>query len=342
MNRSPELTQLLEKYLKGICTAEETKVVEDWYANLYENFQGSADQVPAFDKMKLFKRIKQHADDFDHYEKPRNNKIFTLFTSKIALGAIAAMLILIIGINYLKPLLGTETNSAIAAKPDHIELNNITAAIVEHKLPDGSLVWLKPGSSLVYDKINKDAEREVKFSGEAFFEVAKDAAHPFIIQAEEMKIKVVGTSFNVIAIPASRTFKVLVVTGRVQVTARDKSGTANSVFLMPKQQASFNLNSQKIVQSLLTETQLKKQYWKPFTLNFSDDATMGMVAAELEKAFNVKVRFSNPDIVNCHLKVDFNNQQLPEIINYLEKLLDVTCEMTDGGTLEITGEGCAK
>lgn len=342
MNRSPELPQLLEKYLKGICTPEENRIVEDWYANLDEHSHVWADEVPAFDKMKLFERIKQHADDFDHYEKPRNSRIFTLFTSKIALGAIAAMLILIIGINYLKPLHITENHSGFAARYSRIELNNNTAATVENKLPDGSFVWLKPGSSLVYEKRNKDAEREVKFTGEAFFEVAKDAAHPFIIQAEEMKIKVVGTSFNVIALPASRTFKVLVVTGRVQVTARDKSGTANSVFLMPKQQASFNLNSQKIVQSLLTETQIKKQYWKPFTLNFTDDATVGMVATELEKAFNVKVRFSNPDIANCHLKVDFNNQQLPEIINYLEKLLDVTCEMTDGGTLEITGEGCAK
>jgi hypothetical protein len=69
---------------------------------------------------------------------------------------------------------------------------------------------------------------------------------------------------------------------------------------------------------------------------------MGMVSKELEKAFQIKIQFSDPNLANCHLKVDFNNQQLPEIINYLEKLLDVTCEMLDGGTLKITGEGCAE
>jgi ferric-dicitrate binding protein FerR (iron transport regulator) len=155
-----------------------------------------------------------------------------------------------------------------------------------------------------------------------------------------MKIRVLGTSFNVIALPKSRTFKVSVVTGKVQVSANDKSGKSASVYLTPKQQASFHLTSRKIVQTVLSETQLKKQYWKPFTLNFSDDATMAMVAKELEKAFQVKIEFSDPNLANCYLKVDFNNQQLSEIINYLEKLLDVNCEIIDGSTLKISGEGC--
>jgi ferric-dicitrate binding protein FerR (iron transport regulator) len=220
-------------------------------------------------------------------------------------------------------------------------LYNNTAAIVEKRLPDGSAVWLKPGSHLNYERKNEESNREVTFTGEAFFDVAKDAAHPFIIHANEMKIRVVGTSFNVIALPNSRTFKVSVVTGKVQVTGRGKSGETESVFLTPKHQASFNLSSQKIVQTELSEVQLKKQYWKPFSLNFSD-ATMDVVAKEMQKAFQVKVEFSDADIARCHLKVDFDNQQLPEIISLLEKLLDVSCELVDGSTLKITGEGCSE
>lgn len=341
MRSLPIRTELLEKYLNGSCSIDEKRVVEDWYLNLESNINMSTpSQIPVFDKLRVFEKIQQHVQKFDHTELPRKARIISFSGHIRKLVAVAALLILILGTYFFTRTPIVKPTESLANKSDHILLNNSTSVITQKNLPDGSTVWLKPGAILTYDRKNDDADRDVTFTGEAFFEVAKDAKHPFIIRAEEMMIRVVGTSFNVTALPKSRTFKVSVVTGKVQVTARDKSGIPASVYLTPKQQASFNLSSQKIVQTLLSETQLKKEYWKPFTLNFNEDATMGMVSKELEKAFQVKIKFSNPDLVNCHLKVDFNNQQLPEIISYLEKLLDVSCEMLDGGTLKITGEGC--
>jgi ferric-dicitrate binding protein FerR (iron transport regulator) len=143
----------------------------------------------------------------------------------------------------------------------------------------------------------------------------------------------------VIALPGNKVFNVAVVTGKVEVTAQNKAGKKEWVFLTPKEQASYSPNTKKIVQSLLTETQLKYQFWKPFSLSFGD-AAMETVSRELEKAFQVKVSFSDPALANCHLRVDFNNQQLPEIMSLLEMLLDVNCELTEGNVLRITGEGC--
>jgi ferric-dicitrate binding protein FerR (iron transport regulator) len=340
MKPRPIPTELLEKYLKGTCTIEEKRVVEDWYFDLDGDEAESASPVPAFEKMKLFEKIKQHVEDFEGEERPRQAKVVLLSGRIKAAAAVAALFLLICGVYYFTQSTVSTGPAPVAYKADYITLQNSTSAIVERKLPDGSSVWLKPGSKLTYERKNEEADRDVTFTGEAFFEVAKDAKHPFIIRADEMNIRVLGTSFNVIALPKSRTFKVSVVTGKVQVTAKGKSGQSESVYLTPKQQASFNLNSQKIIQTQLSETQLKKQYWKPFTLNFSEDATMAMVSKELERAFQVKIEFSDPDLANCYLKVDFNNQQLPEIIDYLEKLLDVSCEMLDSGTLKITGQGC--
>ncbi len=340
MKDLPIQPELLDKYLKGNCSIDEKRVVEDWYFNLDHDSTFSTRQMPVFEKMKMFEKIKQHIENFDHDKQPLQGRVIFISRRLRSVAAVAAFLILICSLYFFTRTQTITTSSPVATKADHIILNNNTSAIVHRRLPDGSSVWLKPGSSLIYERKNEEADRGVTFTGEAFFEVAKDAKHPFIIHAEEMRITVVGTSFNVIALPTSRTFKVSVITGKVQVTAQDKSGRSESVYLTPKQQASFNLTSKKIVQTLLSETQLKKHYWKPFTLNFSEDATMRMVSNELEKAFQVKIEFSNPDIANCHLKVDFNNQQLPEIISYLEKLLDVSCEMIDGSTLQITGEGC--
>jgi len=340
MKPLPIQTELLEKYLEGSCTIDEKRVVEDWYLNLDDDINLSTPPMPVFDKIKIFEKIRQHVENVDYYKQPVPTRLISIARRFRSIAAVAALLILIFGIYFFTKTQNIASLAPVANKADYIILNNNTFVIVQKRLPDGSAVWLKPGAILIYERKNEDADRDVTFTGEAFFEVAKDAKHPFIITADEMKIKVVGTSFNVIALPKSRTFKVAVVTGKVQVTAQHKSGRLESVYLTPKQQGSFNLSSQKILQTVLSETQLKNQYWKPFTLNFSDDATMLMVSKELEKAFEVKIEFSNPDIANCNLKVDFNNQQLPEIISYLEKLLDVSCELIDGGTLKITGEGC--
>jgi ferric-dicitrate binding protein FerR (iron transport regulator) len=346
MNPPPVHPELLEKYLKGVCTPEEKRMVEDWYFELDKNAETT--QVPAFDKLKLLNKIQQQVADLNEVELADVEENEQLAPAKIVrfprrltwMAGVAAVLVVVLGVGFFLRS-GTTSPSEVASRSEHIVLYNNTAAIVEKTLPDGSAVWLKPGSNLTYERKDEESNREVTFTGEAFFDVAKDAAHPFIIHASEMDIRVVGTSFNVIALPTSRTFKVSVVTGKVQVTGKDKSGKMESVFLTPKDQASFNLSSQKIVQTVLSETQLKKQYWKPFSLKFSD-ATMDVVSKELQKAFQVKVEYSNADIANCHLKVDFENQQLPEIISLLEKLLDVSCELVDGSTLTITGEGCSE
>jgi len=347
MNPSPAHPELLEKYLKGVCTLEEKRMVEDWYFELDKN--AKATQFPDFDKLKLLDKIQMQVADLNElelsevkeYETPAPAKILRFSKQLAWMAGVAAIFIVVLGVGFFARKNGATVSSETAKKSEHIVLYNNTAAIVEKKLPDGSAVWLKPGSKLTYERKNEESNREVTFTGEAFFDVAKDALHPFVIYANEMNIRVVGTSFNVIALPTSRTFKVSVVTGKVQVTGLGKSGKTESVYLTPKHQASFNLSSQKIVETELSEVQLKKQYWKPFSLNFSD-ASMDVVAKEMQKAFQVKVEFSNADIANCHLKVDFNNQQLPEIISLLEKLLDVNCELVDGSTLKITGEGCSE
>ncbi len=349
MKPSPIQPELLEKYLKGVCTPEEKRMVEDWYFELDKNGETVVTQVPGFDKLKLLNKIQQQVADLNEFgiadveehEAQAPAKLIRFPKRLTWIAGVAAVFILVIGIGFFVSGRDKSRSPEIVKKTEHIVLYNNTAAVVEKTLPDGSAVWLKPGSKLIYERKNEESNREVTFTGEAFFDVAKDAAHPFVIHANEMNIRVVGTSFNVIALPTSRTFKVSVVTGKVQVTGNNKSGKTESVYLTPNHQASFNLSSQKIVQTELSEVQLKKQYWKPFSLNFGD-ATMEVVAKEMQKAFEVKVEFSNAGIANCHLKVDFNNQQLPEIISSLEKLLDVSCELVDGSTLKITGEGCSE
>jgi ferric-dicitrate binding protein FerR (iron transport regulator) len=90
-------------------------------------------------------------------------------------------------------------------------------------LPDGSKVYLNRNSEFSYRKNFGVSGRDVKLTGEAFFEIAPDKSKPFIIDAGKASVKVVGTSFNVITSNTESAVEVFVKTGKVMVL--DNSGS---------------------------------------------------------------------------------------------------------------------
>jgi ferric-dicitrate binding protein FerR (iron transport regulator) len=90
-------------------------------------------------------------------------------------------------------------------------------------LPDGSKIYLNRNSEFSYRKNFGIKGRDVKLTGEAFFEISPDKSKPFIIDAGKAKVKVVGTSFNVITNNRESAVEVFVKTGKVLVS--DNSGS---------------------------------------------------------------------------------------------------------------------
>lgn len=91
-------------------------------------------------------------------------------------------------------------------------------------LPDGTKAWLNGDSRLSYDPKMKNAStRLVSLAGEAFFDVAPDAQHPFIIDAGKVSIKVLGTVLNVMAYPNEKKCETTLLRGSVELTINDDS-----------------------------------------------------------------------------------------------------------------------
>jgi len=99
-------------------------------------------------------------------------------------------------------------------------------------LPDGTQVWLNASSSLRYPTSFTGRERRVELSGEAYFEVAKNAGMPFRIASKEMEVEVLGTHFNVMAYDDEAVLKTTLLEGAVKVT---RNGSSRQ--LQPGQQA---------------------------------------------------------------------------------------------------------
>jgi transmembrane sensor len=109
-----------------------------------------------------------------------------------------------------------------AATPVMRQLATAKGQRLQHRLSDGTIIWLGPGSQLQYPASFNGAQREVTLRGEAFFEVAHDAAHPFIVHTGDLHTRVLGTSFNIQAYDDQPAVAVTLVTGKVLVNSNNQ------------------------------------------------------------------------------------------------------------------------
>lgn len=108
----------------------------------------------------------------------------------------------------------------------------------EVTLPDGSVVTLNGGSTVTYPASFAGCDRrEVLLQGEAYFKVAKDRRHPFVVRGGEMDITALGTEFNVKAYPQASTAHATLLEGSVKV---ETGASAEGIILQPSEQLSFN------------------------------------------------------------------------------------------------------
>jgi len=98
------------------------------------------------------------------------------------------------------------------------------------KLEDGTVVTLYPGSELVFPSFFGDKERDVKLTGEGYFNVEKDPSRPFHVTAGEAKISVLGTSFNVRAYESETKIETALVSGKVLINDKELSPNQMAIF----------------------------------------------------------------------------------------------------------------
>lgn len=109
------------------------------------------------------------------------------------------------------------------SEPEYHEISIPRKGFYELVLPDGSKVWINSSSSIRFPSRFIGNERRVTVTGETYFEVAKDAAHPFIVTANGIDIKAVGTAFNINAYPNEAGLKITLTEGSINVSQLPKN-----------------------------------------------------------------------------------------------------------------------
>lgn len=197
----------------------------------------------------------------------------------------------------------------------------------EIELPDGTLVWLNQGSEMTYGEV--DGERSIALSGEAFFDVYRDEARPFVITTGALETRVLGTSFNVRAY-ADKPVEVAVKSGQVAVKDADEA-----VVLNPTEAVVYEPTTEKLAEP--TVDVAKAEAWVKQELNFDTTPLREMIPA-LERFYGRSFTVENSALLDCELTADFFLEDFPAAVDLLEFQFG-TIEST-GDEIILRGEGC--
>lgn len=198
------------------------------------------------------------------------------------------------------------------------EVENHTVVVPEGKdmkltLADGTQVWLNANSRFTYSTSFIGKERKVSLQGEAYFKVAHDAQHPFIVHAGDMQTRVLGTEFNVDASDASHPH-VTLVEGSVSVSSMNHP--ANKV-IVPGEDAALNAQGEIKVSHVDTHD---VACWREGVELF-DNVSLRDILVRMGSWYNVNVVCHDDAALNAHLRYMYDRKQsLEEAVKMLNQI----------------------
>lgn len=183
----------------------------------------------------------------------------------------------------------------------------------EVQLSDGTVVHLNAGTALRYPvQFVKNKNREVYLTGEAYFDVSKDKAHPFTVNTQEMNVEVLGTKFNVDSYSNNSSTDVVLVEGKVSLYKRQKINQ-NQIYLTPGLKGS----TQKGQSEIKTE-QVNTDYytdWVKGSLVFKN-ASFDDIIKKLERRYNVTFINKNKTLGREIFNARFDNEPIEVVLKY--------------------------
>ena len=194
---------------------------------------------------------------------------------------------------------------------------------VDLVLPDGTKVWMNACSELEYPALFSRGERRVRLDGEAFFDVAHDKAHPFIVETFACDVEVRGTHFNVMADEETQAFSTALFEGSVAV--RNK---LNDEHILMEPNTVVNLRNGHLGLDELTD---RDDYlWTEGIISFGGDS-FGQIMDKLRRYFDVEIEIRRarlPEVKYKRLKVR-TSEGVDHILRVLQRGSDFTYEYDD-------------
>ena len=323
--------QLLERTLTGTATPEERAALRAWEQADAANRRTAAQVRRAWAAARPAEDLPFELDVAGDFERvmartKQPARVVPLQPRRTWLRIAAAVVFLALSVLALR--------LAFSSDPEWITARNDSATeVVDLTLPDGSVVYLRGGGAIAYPPAFDGATRPVRLEGEAFFEVAKNAAQPFTVTTDAVEVTVLGTAFNVRP-PGDTRPVVSVREGKVRVAAAAFDAT---VVLTAGERA--DLLSDKQLLQKRADADGNTTAWQRGYLRFGD-TPLRAVLADLSAHYDTPITAAD-DLLDCPLTGRYaGTTRLEDLLAMVAEAYDARVVRVDGGRFVIEGGRC--
>ena len=193
-------------------------------------------------------------------------------------------------------------------------------------LADGSIVYLNSGSSLRFpNSFDGMKVRDVELIGEGHFEVKKNNGQPFIVEINNLQVKVLGTIFNIDAYPDNMTTTIALVEGSIKLQHRSGENVTDLLEMKPNQVAIFKQSENKM--QCKDEDDLSKYTaWTQGKIVFSDDP-VNTVIQKLSNWYNVDIVIADKKLEKYRFTGTFIDEPLEQVLSILNRTSQMQFEI---------------
>lgn len=302
------------KYLLDESSPEEREQVKNWLALELSNQQYYEHFKLIWEQSRQYRPLYTTDEDaaWKKFQRRIHNTSSTAGTSKAVVRNFgwmgkAAVVLLVVAAAWLTLLfINDRTIHTIVAKTGKSSLVDT--------LPDGSVITLNKNSLVKYPERFTGGTRKISLEGEAFFNISPDKAKPFIIQVNDVSVRVVGTSFNIKSINGNT--EVIVETGVVQVIKN-----RHSIRLTPKEKTTIHRTDTILAKQAVTDNLYNFYRTKKF---YCENTPLWKLVLALNEEYKVNIVIARKDLRTIPLTTVFYDEPLDNILVIIGETLNLS------------------
>lgn len=345
--------ELIFRQLKNTLSSEEERELLEWYRESENNRKQYADYCILF-KSREIESVKPY------FEKNKE-RAWIHFSNRLRMKRSVGRSVILTVLRYAAVAFVAFSLGGISLwlfQPKYEELEQCVEIPLGSKsritLPDGTKVWLNSGSRLTYQNGFGKKSRTLTLDGEGCFDVTKNKELPFEVYSGDVKIRVLGTKFNMKSYSEDESTRVTLLEGSLNVSTRT-GGAQEGKTIVPNQQVVINKRSRQLVvkdvdafnyamwteakkedvvtKSVVHDKKLPDMVVPNTTLRnilFFDEEPLNQIIRDLERAFNVSIELKEENIGKEKFYGDFRNEEtVYDILKIITMNSDLKYEVED-------------
>lgn len=331
-----DFNRILKRYRQGKASPEEVKMIDAWF----DAMNRQPDALLSKEKEEALEE-RYWSSVVPHMQKAgKGRSVFLWTATAIAASVTIAVMAFIYWQNSKMGPAERSVASKAEATPEWTAIANSQNTTQRFRLQDGSIVVLEPKSVIKLSPFFNRSGREIRLEGAAFFEVVHNKQQPFIVYANKVTAKVLGTSFGVRAFEEDTDVTVAVRKGRVSVSAHGENSADKKtpLILTPNQEIVYNKQEEKISRKLvetpvpvLPAEEIKRMRFR--------GASVKVIFEAIEKAYGVEIEFDEVLLSSCTLTTSISDGGLYNRLDIITSAIGAKYELKDN-RIVISGAGC--